>query len=303
MSESGFKFVVGIFIFIFLIKFFSGFGSRSAYTQSTRTVQSQTNVNIITQAAAADGLDLKAVGELVKKTKNAEDLETQLNKPGGVNNLDLDENDQVDYINVTEYGDDNSKGFSLTVELAKDDIQEIATIDIEKTEGEASVQIHGNEQMYGQNHYYHYRSPLTSFLIMSYLFSPHPFYRSSYGYGMYPGGYRSYRTVPMQSYRSTVAPMTRSSSAQRASSSVSKSAVKSPNAGKSATNVRAKLQNPSASQKSFQARNPSKNVRSGGFGRSTSRQTNARSSSSQSRARPSVRSSSSRRSGGFSRGK
>jgi len=219
-----------------------------------------------------------------------------LNKPGGVNNLDLDENDQVDYINVTEYGDDNSKGFSLTVELSKDDIQEIATIEIEKSEDQAVVQIHGNEQMYGRNHYYHYRSPLTSFLIMSYLFSPHSYYRSPFGYGMYPGGYRSYRTVPMQSYRSTVAPMNRSSSAQRVSSPVSKSTVKSPNTGKSSANIRATLKNPSASQKSFQTRNPSKNVRSGGFGRSSSRQ-------SSSRTRASVRSSSSRRSGGFSRGK
>ena len=98
---------------------------------------------------AADGLDLQAVGAVLKKAKDAEEFEKLLNDPNvGVNNLDLDENDLVDFIKVTEYGNESVKGFSLTTETATDQEQEIATIEIEKTSNqEADVQIHGNRQI------------------------------------------------------------------------------------------------------------------------------------------------------------
>jgi len=64
----------------------------------------------------------------VKTAKDGEHLEKLINdKDTGVNNLDLDEDGKVDYIKVTEYGNDNSKGFSLTVEPSKGEEQEVAT--------------------------------------------------------------------------------------------------------------------------------------------------------------------------------
>ena len=86
------------------------------------------NINITTMVSAADGLDLKAVAEVLKDCKDAESLEKKLNASGGVNNLDLDENGKVDYIRVTEYGDKDNRGFSLSVELEKGEEQEIATM-------------------------------------------------------------------------------------------------------------------------------------------------------------------------------
>ena len=92
-------------------------------------------------ATAANGFDLKAAGELVKQASDAEDLEKLLNKSGGVNNLDLNEDNKVDYIHVTEYGNDRAKGFSLTVQPEPGETQEVATIDIEKEGEKANVEV------------------------------------------------------------------------------------------------------------------------------------------------------------------
>ncbi|NIA31471.1 MAG: hypothetical protein GWP06_16380, partial [Actinobacteria bacterium] len=166
------------------------------------------------------------------------------------------------------------------------------TIEIEKTsDSNAEMQIHGNEQIYGRNYYQRSSFGLMDFLILGYLFRPHTMYASPWSYGRYPPSYSPYRTMPNNTYRSRMNQATRNSSFSRTSSSAISSTVKSPNSGKAARSIRAPLKNPTSSQKQFQARNPSKQVKSGGFGRRST-----------SRAR-SVRRSSYRRSGGFSGGK
>jgi len=128
---------------------------------------------------------------------------------------------------------------------------------------------------------------------MSYLFSPHRMYLSPWGYGRYPGGYGAYRPVPGAAYRSRTANLTRSSTAQKTSASRIRNKATSPNKGKSANRgIRAPLKNPTRSQKSFQARNPSKYAKTAtGFGRSSTP------------SRRSVRSGGFGRSGGFRGGK
>jgi hypothetical protein len=285
VSENIFKYLA---VFLGIIVLWSFCSEPSRKGDEFYDVQVQ---NVVT---ANEGLDLKAVGGLVKKAKDAETFEKLLNSSSeGVNNLDLNEDGKVDYISVTEYGNDKVRGFSLTTEPAPGEVQEVATIEIEKLSGDqAQMEVRGNEQIYGRNHYYHSSFGLTDFLIMSWLFSSRPFYSSPWGYGSYPGYYSPYTTRPYNDYRSTMNNRTRSSSLTRSSTRNISSTVTSPNRGKAASTIKAPLKNPTSSQKSFQARNPSKQIRSGGFGRS----------SSGSRA-TSVRQSSSRRSGGFSRGK
>ena len=261
MSEKTLKIIIGVFIAIVLWMFLFGRSSSPRYG----------DVNIQAQVTAADGLNLKAVGELVKKAKNAEEFELLLNSPKSVNNLDLNEDGKVDYIHVTEYGNDQAKGFSLTVQPAPGETQEVATIDIEKSGEKAEVEIKGNEQIYGRNHYHHYSSPLTSFLLMSYLFSPHRMFFSPWGYGYYPGGYGAYRPVSSSAYRSRTSNITRSSTAQRTSGSRLNNKSISPNTGKTAKQgIRAPLKTPTRSQKSFQSRNPSRFAKKAtGFGRTS----------------------------------
>ena len=147
MDQSFYKYLTWAFVIIAAWALFSGGCSKD----------DRYDVNVQTSVAAADGLDLKTVGTFLKEAKDAEHFERLVNDPNkGINNLDLDENGEVDYIKVTEYGSEEGKGFSLTVDTGEGQEQEIATIGIEKAgEGEADVQIHGNRHIYGENHYHH----------------------------------------------------------------------------------------------------------------------------------------------------
>jgi hypothetical protein len=273
MSEGILKLILGIFIFLVVAQLFMGSSEPNMAPSTQRVINTpQPSGDTTIQAAeAAEGLDLKALGELAKKAKTAEELEKLLNQPGSINNLDLDQDGQVDYLKVTEYGDDKVRGLSFTVDLDENQTQEIATIETEKVnEEEAEVQIQGNEQIYGANHYYHYRSPIWDFMLLSFLFNrDRDPWLSPYRYGSRPTWYNPYPSVPSSSYRGRVQPMTSTFSGTSASRPLVGSTVTSPNAGKAAESVRAPLRNPTTSQKSFQARTAEPSVRSGGFGRST----------------------------------
>jgi len=235
---------------------------------SSRRNHSQ-SVNITVTQDAADGLDLQAVTALLKTVKTPEELEQKINSTSPrINNLDLNEDGSVDYVNVTEYGDEQVKGFSLTTELAKDDVQELATIEIRKdNEGNIQVQSQGNTQIYGHNHYYHSRFGLGDYLLMSYIFSPHRYYASSWGYGHYPSYYNNNRRpVSRDQYRSGLQSINRKNITSSRTQNF-KSSIKSPNVGKTSNRIKAPLRNPTTSQKAFQKKNPSRTVRSGGFGK------------------------------------
>ncbi len=226
------------------------------------------NVNVRTVAYAADGLDLSALGSLLQKAKNAAELERLLNDPRtGINNLDLNEDGKVDYIKVTEFGNDKTRGFSLTVEPEKGEIQEVATIEIEKEGDQARVEVRGNEQIYGPQHIYHNTFGLTDMLLLYWLFRPHPLYMSPWGFGYYPGWYQPYSPVPSVIYHQRTRHL---HSLKRTPKSTIRNRVKSPFAGRAAARgIKAPLKSPTASQRSFQKRNPSKQLRRGGFGRSS----------------------------------
>lgn len=236
-------------------------------------------VDITRLVSAEKGLNLQACGELLKKAKNAEDFEKLLNAPQSkVNNLDLDEDGKVDYINVTEFGDATIKGFSLTTQLPNKEVQEVATIKISKevaaAEDRAKVQIQGNETLYGRNHYYHtsFSPGLGTGLILGYLWGAHRPYYSPWGYGSYPGHYRPYSTVPYSSYRDYWNQRGNyRDNYTRSTRGAFGSRVTSPNQQKNASSIKAPLKNPTVSQKRFQVRNPSGQIRrsGGGFGRTT----------------------------------
>ena len=204
-------------------------------------------------ANLGDNLNLQALGELVKNSTTAQDIEDKLNTTGSINNLDLNNDGSVDYIKVTEYGDANQKGFSFTVDIAEGQTQEIATIEVAKGSNDAQMNIQGNQQLYGNNNYYQSRYSLTDMLILSYLFRPHPYYHSPYYYGHYPSYYRSYRSTPYNSYRSRMVGTTKTTTITRTNRPTT-TRSSSPNANKSVSSVttRAKsLSTPTRSQKAF----------------------------------------------------
>jgi hypothetical protein len=104
---------------------------------------------------AAKGLDLHAVAEVFKGSDNLENFEHALNNPEtGINNLDLNHNDQVDFVRVEEHVADNTHLVVLQVPLGEDDFQDVATIAVEREGGEIyNLQIQGDESLYGPNYY------------------------------------------------------------------------------------------------------------------------------------------------------
>jgi len=256
---------------MFMWGFFSCITDKS-YNSSSTTVT--------VDAEAKSGLDLEAVTALVEKVENAEQLEKKLNEQNGINNLDLNEDDKVDYISVTEYGDKDSYGFSLTVEPAEGEQQEIATIEITKENDKAKVHVSGNQHVYGHGHHFSSTHLIGGLLLYSYLSRPHPYYYSPWGWGRYPGYYSYYRPVPYNSYRSHTRSYVSTSKVTRSSTATSASKLTSPNKDKVANKgIKKSLSNPTKSQKSFQARNPSKATKSGGFGRTSSSRSSTSSSS------------------------
>ncbi|WP_430399188.1 hypothetical protein [Flavobacterium sp.] len=102
-----------------------------------------------------DNFSLEGALEMFKKSKSLEEFEKLINlEDSNVNNLDLNEDGEIDYINVESIKDGDTHVVILSTYLNEKDIQDIATIGIEKTgKEEAVLQIEGDENLYAANTY------------------------------------------------------------------------------------------------------------------------------------------------------
>lgn len=101
-----------------------------------------------------DNLDLYAVMDLFKKSENPEEFEKALNKEDNkINNLDLNGDNETDYIKVVDHSGTNAHALVLQVDVNEKETQDIAVIEIEKKDNEtANLQIIGDEELYGKNY-------------------------------------------------------------------------------------------------------------------------------------------------------
>ncbi len=99
-----------------------------------------------------DHFDLYGALEMFKKAKSIEEFEQLINtKDNNVNNIDLNEDGEVDYIKVIDEHDKNAHAFVLQVPVSDKENQDIATIELEKTgDTTAVLQIVGDEDIYGE---------------------------------------------------------------------------------------------------------------------------------------------------------
>ena len=164
------------------------------------------DVPVVTPSSeAADGLDLQAVAELFKDAKDLEEFEKSLNDPEiGVNNLDLDDNGDVDFIRVMEEAADDAHVIVLQVPLGDNEFQDVATIEVEKNgEEDYNMQVRGNEVIYGADYYI---TPVQvhvhTWPIIPWIFRPvyHP-YRSAFYFGFYPRWWHPWHPLAMHVYR------------------------------------------------------------------------------------------------------
>lgn len=99
-----------------------------------------------------DHFSLEATLELFKESESLEDFEKKLNQEdNGVNNLDLNEDGEIDYIRVEDHTDGNVHAIALQALLGENEVQDVAVIEIEKTGDESAIlQILGDEDVYGE---------------------------------------------------------------------------------------------------------------------------------------------------------
>jgi len=156
-------------------------------------------------AEISEGLDLEAAAELFKDSEDLEAFEQSLNDPDiGINNLDLDENGEVDFIRVLEEVEDDAHLIILQAALAEEEYQDVATIEIEQNDDDTyNMQIQGNEDIYGSDYYVtpvNVRIHTWPIIKRIYLPAYHP-YRSPYLWGKYPTWWKRHRPVTVHVYR------------------------------------------------------------------------------------------------------
>lgn len=100
-----------------------------------------------------DHFSLEGAVELFKQSTSPEDFEKRLNTEDNyVNNLDLNEDGETDYLRVIDNMEGDVHAIVLQVPLDESEAQDIAVIEIEKTGPESAIlQIVGDETVFGEN--------------------------------------------------------------------------------------------------------------------------------------------------------
>lgn len=167
--------------------------------------QNRTTVNA-SNSEISDNLDLKAVASIFGESENLEDFEKRLNDPKlKISNLDLNEDQQVDYLRVIESVEGNTHLIVIQAILEKNIFQDVATIEVEKDSyNKMQVQVVGDVYMYGNNFIYepvYVNSPI----LFSYFWAPnYRIYHSRWNWGYYPRFYYYWRPIPIYRYNRNV---------------------------------------------------------------------------------------------------
>lgn len=101
-----------------------------------------------------DNFILNAVLFKFQQCKTLEEFEQELNKKENqINNLDLNKDNEADYIKVEDHVDGTTHAISMKAVLSKESIQDIAVIIVDKdASGNVSVQAIGDEDLYGKDY-------------------------------------------------------------------------------------------------------------------------------------------------------
>ena len=182
---------------LFLLFLAIGFSSCSAQSQTTVYAK---NSDI------SDNLDLRAVASIFGESANLQDFERRLNDPKyQISNLDLNGDDQVDYLRVIESVEARTHVVIIQAVLDRDVYQDIATIDVERDNyNQVSVQVVGNSYLYGANYIYEPVYSVAPVIYTSFWITNYRPYISSWTWGYYPTYYYAWRPYPIYRYRNNI---------------------------------------------------------------------------------------------------
>jgi hypothetical protein len=132
------------------IKYLFSLAVGSLLTVATAQAQNQPGVD--STGLPGDNFSLQGALQMFQDAASPEYFEKAINTEGNhVNNLDLDEDGNIDYVQVVGKMDKDVHVFILQVAVSEKEIKDIAVIELEKTSSEtATVQIIGDEDIYGE---------------------------------------------------------------------------------------------------------------------------------------------------------
>lgn len=219
-------------IFLFFVVLMAGIFSQSLF--------SQTDNEPVALGLPGDNLNLYAVLDAFQKSKTLEEFEKVLNEQDSkVNNLDLNNDGEIDYIEIASKKSGNTHLIVLQVAVNSKEKQDVAVIEVNKDKkNNVHVQIIGDEDLYGKNYIVEpsanlagtpnpgYKGDATVIVnnttnnyntntassgyvnanvsvwpVVLYLFSPvYVVYRSPWYWGYYPPYWRPWRPVYYHDY-------------------------------------------------------------------------------------------------------
>ncbi|WP_343694985.1 hypothetical protein [Flavobacterium sp.] len=167
--------------------------------------QSQTTV-YAKNSDISDNLDLRAVASMFGESANLQDFERRLNDPKyQISNLDLNGDDEVDYLRVIESVEDRTHVVIIQAVLDRDVYQDVATIDVERDNyNKVSVQVVGNTYLYGDNYIYEPVYSVVPVIYTSFWVTNYRPYYSTWYWGYYPTYYSAWRPYPVYRYRNNI---------------------------------------------------------------------------------------------------
>jgi hypothetical protein len=167
--------------------------------------QDRTTINA-KNSEISDNLDLRAVASIFGDAENLQDFERRLNDPKlQISNLDLNDDDEVDYLRVIESVEKRTHVIIIQAVLDRDVYQDVATIDVEKDRNNnVQIQIVGDVYMYGQNYIYEPVYHTTPVIYTSFWLSNYRPYHSTWNWNYYPSYYYAWNPFPVFRYRNNI---------------------------------------------------------------------------------------------------
>ena len=167
--------------------------------------QDRTTVNA-TSTEISDNLDLRAVASIFGEAKNLEDFERQLNNPAmQISNLDLNNDNHVDYLRVVESVEGYTHLIVVQSVLGHDTFQDVATIEVERDRNNhVSVQVVGDVYMYGHNYIYEPVYVYSPVMYSSFWSANYRPYCSLYYWNYYPSYYQVWNPYPIYRYQNSI---------------------------------------------------------------------------------------------------
>jgi hypothetical protein len=119
---------------------------------ATSNLKAQTSQTSASPALPGDNFSLQGALDLFKQAASPEDFEKLLNSENSkVNNLDLNEDGNTDYIRVVSKRENDVEVFVLQDLISETESQDIAVIELQKNGTDnAVIDIAGDEDIYGQ---------------------------------------------------------------------------------------------------------------------------------------------------------